>query len=302
MGCRCIKYESNFSNNDIIMEKLNNKSINMTGFTSYPSQTSIPSFFSMKPKKLHAPSTLYYYHHKSSKFLFNTNSRNHESSSDISTHKSSTLMNTYTDSSAKGYSTKTIYKLKPLLSLSQYESLKMFLLAEINEARTSPSTFKNKLYKYAKYIHQVNGTFYIKADEHNNIKLFQGMKSFEECDMFLSNQRPLYPLTLKNEFNLQFPDSNAKICDKGNYLTKALTKKTIELKEYNYIITNFHYDISIGNPELSVLLQVVDDTNSKTQRRLNIFSNITKYIGITVGHLKDGLFCFYFVFGKDFDI
>lgn len=302
MGCRCIKCETNSSKCDINMEKLNNKSMSMTNLTNDLSKTSNPGIFSTKREKSNAPNTKDYHYHKSSKSLFKINSRNRESLSDISTHKSTTLINTYTDSSIKGYSTKTIDKFKPMLSLSQYESLKMLLLSEINEARTSPSTFKNKLYKYEKYIHQVNGTFYIKADIHNNIKLYHGIKSFEECDLFLSNQRPLCPLTLKNEFNLQFPDSNLANCDKEQYLTKILTKKTIELKEHNYIITNFHYDISIGNPELSVLLQVVDDTNSKNQRRLNIFSNTTKYIGITVGHLKDGLFCFYFVFGKNFEI
>ena len=54
-----------------------------------------------------------------------------------------------------------------------------------------------------------------------------------------------------------------------------------------------------SNIELSTLLQVVDDTNFMNQRRNNIFSKSSKYIGINVGKMNNGLYCFYLLFGKD---
>ena len=64
-------------------------------------------------------------------------------------------------------------------------------------------------------------------------------------------------------------------------------------------MVNFHYDIMIPNPELSVMLQVVDDTNSSYQRRNNIFNEDVQYVGISLGKIHNDLLCFYFVFGKD---
>ena len=57
--------------------------------------------------------------------------------------------------------------------------------------------------------------------------------------------------------------------------------------------------VFIVERELSVLLQVVDDTNSMCQRRNNILSKSSKYIGINVGKISNGLYCFYLLFGKD---
>ena len=54
-----------------------------------------------------------------------------------------------------------------------------------------------------------------------------------------------------------------------------------------------------SNIELTTLLQIVDDTNSMNQRRNNIFSKSSKYIGINVGKMSNGLYCFYLLFGKD---
>jgi hypothetical protein len=53
------------------------------------------------------------------------------------------------------------------------------------------------------------------------------------------------------------------------------------------------------NTELSVVLQIVDDTNSMFQRRNNLLNKNYKYIGINVGKLNDGIFLYYFLFAND---
>ncbi len=54
-----------------------------------------------------------------------------------------------------------------------------------------------------------------------------------------------------------------------------------------------------SNIELSVLLQIIDDTNSQFQRRKNIFLKDAKYIGINVGRINESLFCYFLIFAKD---
>ena len=83
------------------------------------------------------------------------------------------------------------------------------------------------------------------------------------------------------------------------YLTDTLKKLKNELILKNIDIINFHYDIMNSNIELSVLLQIVDDTNSMFQRRKNIFNKNHKYIGLNIGKIEGGLFCYYLLFGKD---
>ena len=64
-----------------------------------------------------------------------------------------------------------------------------------------------------------------------------------------------------------------------------------------YDIFDFQYDIS-PNPVLSTIVQVVDDTNANFQRRNNILSENVRYVGISFGEIKKGIFCFYLLFAS----
>ena len=55
-----------------------------------------------------------------------------------------------------------------------------------------------------------------------------------------------------------------------------------------------------SNTELSIILQIFYDTNSIFQRRNNIFNKSSQYIGINIGKIDNGLYCYYLLFGKDF--
>ena len=101
-----------------------------------------------------------------------------------------------------------------------------------------------------------------------------------------------------------FPEIKNQIsieeCTNQFYLNKTLKTINENLeKNYNITIINFHYDIMTSNTELSVVLQIVDDTNSNFHRRNNIFRKEGKYIGINVAKISEELFCYYLLFGKD---
>ena len=183
---------------------------------------------------------------------------------------------------------------------TKLETLRLSLFSEINNVRTKPENMINKIEKYMNNISKTeNGNFYIKADEINNINLHKGKNLFEECKNYLKNKIPLNKFILKNELTFPFPENYSDVsqCIEEKYLTSTIKKIKENSKDFE--IMNFHYDIMNFNTELSVVLQIVDDTNSMFQRRNNLLNRLTKYIGINIGKMSNGLYCYYLLFGKD---
>ena len=188
---------------------------------------------------------------------------------------------------------------------SLLESLRNLMLKEINNSRKNPLSVIPKIEKYYQNIDISNkNEFFIRVDEKNKIRLYKGKNLFIQCQNFLKKLSSLPSFILKNEMTFPFPEIKNKIsineCTNEFYLSKTLKKINEEMEKNNNIkILNFHYDIMTSNTELSVVLQIVDDTNSLFQRRNNIFRKDGKYIGINVGKISDDLFCYYLLFGKD---
>ena len=159
--------------------------------------------------------------------------------------------------------------------ISYLENMREQMFNEINLIRTNPGIVSEKIDKFIPFITTKQKESFIQVDKNNKIKLSKGNISFEQCKLFFSKKKPIHPLILKNELTFPFPDNvindyldvqfNEFI--KENYLTSTLQKLKVELNEKNIDLVNFHYDIMNSNIELSVLLQVVDDTNSMCQRR-----------------------------------
>ena len=187
--------------------------------------------------------------------------------------------------------------------LSYLENMREEMFNEINLIRTNPEIIIEKINKYLPFIISIDKEYFIQVDKNNKIKLKKGKITFEECKSYVSKKKSLQPLILKKELTFPFPGNfNENINDdfiKQNYLTSTLNQIKSNLNEKNIDLVNFHYDIMNSNVELSTLLQVVDDTNFMNQRRNNIFSKSSKYIGINVGKMNNGLYCFYLLFGKD---
>ncbi len=186
-----------------------------------------------------------------------------------------------------------------IFTSSKIESFKQRLLKEINNARENPKSFIPKIKNLMNSIIVKSDSIYLKVDFKTNIKLLTGKKAFENCLRFLGKQEPLHPLFLKDELTFDFSFDSPIDCDNQVFLTSVLTKKNQEIKKEDMEIVNFHYDITIPNPELSVLLQIIDDTNSKYQRRQNIFNESASYIGISIGKKAEGVICFYLLFARD---
>ena len=183
------------------------------------------------------------------------------------------------------------------------DNLRMLMLNEINLSREFPKKIPEKIEKYENNIGKnTKNEYYIKVDNYNKIKLFKGIEIINNCKIFLNNLEELFPYILKNELTFPFNNNNnlnlEETISEFN-LTKTLTQLSKELKLKKIEIINFHYDIMNSNIELSVLLQIIDDTNSQFQRRKNIFLKDAKYIGINVGRINESLFCYFLIFAKD---
>ena len=187
------------------------------------------------------------------------------------------------------------------------ETMRESMIMEINSIRKNPSIIIEKINKYSPFIKSLSKDSFIQVDKNNKIKLNQGKDLFESFKNIIIKKKPMSELILKNELTFPFPtNSEYEYIDNSNlefiqenYLTITLKKIKNILYEKNIELVNFHYDIMNSNIELSVLLQIVDDTNSMFQRRNNLLNRLTKYIGINIGKMSNGLYCYYLLFGKD---
>ena len=100
------------------------------------------------------------------------------------------------------------------------------------------------------------------------------------------------PIRLVDDLAIPFPINNPKQCLNKEYIGECIERIKSKVQ---YEIYDFQYDIS-PNPVLSTIVQVVDDSDSQYQRRGNIMSENVKYVGISYGEIKKGVFCFYLLF------
>ena len=102
---------------------------------------------------------------------------------------------------------------------------------------------------------------------------------------------------MKEELKVPFPINSPELCVNKDYIRNVIVFKAEENRD-KFSIIDFHYDICYDNIELSVILQIIDDTNSNYQRRKNIFNPKARYIGITEGNLWDYMKCYYLLFAE----
>ncbi len=172
------------------------------------------------------------------------------------------------------------------------------MLKEINEARTNPYEYADKVRAYIKNIMtDENNQEFFCMEFNSKILLPKGKKAFENCIDYLKDLKPMEKLELLEELKLPFPVKNPEVASARDYITSSLINKAAELKD-KLKINWFHYDNNILNAEISTVLQLVDDNNSNGQRRKHLLDNKVRYVGINVGHIKKNIYCIYLIFAS----
>lgn len=178
------------------------------------------------------------------------------------------------------------------------------MLKEINQARTDPLSYIPKIESFRGHIINDNeNNYFLNLDFNNfdvNLRLNRGKIVFDNCILFLKNlaqKKKLEPLIMNENLKIPFPTQNPKLCIDKEYIKNIILFKSGEL-EGKMSLIDFHYDVCVPSPEISTIMQIIDDTNSNFQRRKNIFNHKAKYIGITEGLIKPNMSCYYLMFAE----
>ena len=148
---------------------------------------------------------------------------------------------------------------------------KVFYL--INKIRTDPPKFADVVISYEKYIKEENDK---KIFDHKlKVALNEGKKMFEDSAEYLRSLSPMQELTFKDEIVLECPEEINNIKD-INHFKQKVTEKMKQQKIEAY------FKDSIKEPEISVLLMIVDDAlKNPRKKRETVLNPKYKYIGIS---------------------
>jgi hypothetical protein len=178
------------------------------------------------------------------------------------------------------------------------ESFSAEMLNEFNNIRTKPKSYIDKIKTFYPFIkHDMNtNRKYFNIPNITKINLIKGKEAFDNTIHFLKYINNLDYLELRQDLSFPFP-ADTTLCTNKDYITTNFLEMNKRFSD-KYHIKGFHYDININNPEFSTLMQIIDDTNSNGQRRLQILDKDIKYVGINLGKVKDNLYCIYIVFAS----
>lgn len=168
------------------------------------------------------------------------------------------------------------------------------LLNAINRVRANPSEFVKSIHDNIENIKSEEGKLIFDALG-TKVALVSGEEAFKSAANKLPSFSPCAPLEFRDDLVIHVPENHVDW--KNNALiTQLLTKKKKEVAgKYNECA--FNMDMGVSDAELSVMLQIVDDSPFKGKRRENIMNPDHKYIGIHYIKQKHK-FCVYIVFAK----
>lgn len=170
-----------------------------------------------------------------------------------------------------------ISEIKSEHKISDYVKKVFFL---INKVRTNPSYFADVVDYYQQYIIEKNDR---KIFSHKvNVYLNEGAPMFQDCSDYLRKLEPMNELTFSDEIVLDCPTDPENIRDMDYFKQKVCEKEKKEKIEA-------YFKDSIKEPEISVLLMIVDDSvrNPRRKRETVLNKRFTK-IGISASDVGGG--------------
>lgn len=153
-----------------------------------------------------------------------------------------------------------------------YNKFNCMALSLINQVRREPKMYANKILDNIQYIitEKENKVYKRKV----KVLLNRGEPAFREAANYLSSLEPMNELVMKPEIIIPLPASEEEMND-----NLTLTNKVMKIRE-NYNI-NVYFKNMIKNPEIAVLLLIVDDSvNSPGKKRKAILNPDFRKIGI----------------------
>lgn len=163
----------------------------------------------------------------------------------------------------------------------------------INKIRQNPKHYAKIIEEEINHIIVEKNKYYPKKNKiiyKNKMKvaLDKGESAFREAIKELKNMEPMEPLILRKENCLTLPDNME------DYENSHFLKDKVKEKSENIHI-NLFYKERVSDPEISVLLMIIDDRNKKDsgKKRKAILNKDYKYIGITSKYIDDNFISYY---------
>ena len=159
----------------------------------------------------------------------------------------------------------------------------------INKIRRDPPSYANTILENIQYITNENNKLIFKKKV--KVLLNKGEEAFKNAAEDLKKMGPMNDLTMKNEIAIPLPLSQEEIYD------DALLINQVNIIRQNYNI-NVYFKNMIKNPEIAVLLLIVDDSaNSPGAKRRAILNPHFRKIGINSKFINT-TFISFFSFSK----
>lgn len=195
-----------------------------------------------------------------------------------------------------------MYDLEVSLKKSKEADFVQSFVFELNRCRLNPEHYTYKILAHMKYIKQdyIGGEkiYYYKREREDKIMLLTGKEAFEKCIEVLKATEPLEPIEMKQELVIPVLEDPNLWTDQ-DYLKRKCSEKE-EFNSGSDSKNSFHFDIGSANAEISLIMQLVDDTSFRGWRRNNLLSKEFKYIGIDNLNF-DNTSCSYFYFASSLD-
>ena len=159
----------------------------------------------------------------------------------------------------------------------------------INKIRRDPPSYANTILENMQYITNENNKLIFKKKV--KVLLNKGEEAFRNAAEDLKKMGPMNDLTMKNEIAIPLPLSQEEIYD------DALLINQVNIIRQNYNI-NVYFKNMIKNPEIAVLLLIVDDSvHSPGAKRRAILNPNFRKIGINSKFINT-TFVSFFSFSK----
>ena len=163
------------------------------------------------------------------------------------------------------------------------------VLELINKIRRDPPSYSNTILENIKNIINENNKIIFKKKV--KVLLNKGEEAFRNAAEELKQIAPMNDLIMKNEIAIPLPLSEEEISD------NALLINQVNIIRQNYNI-NVYFKNMIKNPEIAVLLLIVDDsTNNPGAKRKAILNPNFRKIGIS-SKFVGTIFVSFFSFSK----
>lgn len=221
----------------------------------------------------------------------NINDNNLQSSS-----KMQNMQYELSQSNAQSQLSQNIYLMKYQnldVNMEPNDNFSQYLFSQINQLRANPQSYINIIQQAKKNIIKDKHGRLVYNDQ-IRIALTRGEQAFDDAINFLRNVKPMDKLIFNPYITVEMPKTENEIRYKND-----LRLKVENMVSEGIIIKSYWRDV-IKNPQLSLLMMIVDDIGAKSgMRRRDLFDCNMKYIGISSVEINGCFVCYITLCAKE---